>query len=104
MFLSVKSCKREDLAYVANEIGENVQATTRICDLKSIILNSNEYKSDPDFVKELLEGFVTDRKKLQQEKEQDVEMEKFKLKQHEIELEKFLQQQEIELEKLRINS
>ncbi|GBN26921.1 hypothetical protein AVEN_161484-1, partial [Araneus ventricosus] len=61
MFLSVKSCKKEDLILVAKEIGENVPTTAKICDLKEIILNSDEYKGDPDFVKGILENAVTDR-------------------------------------------
>ncbi|GBN23715.1 hypothetical protein AVEN_215680-1 [Araneus ventricosus] len=104
MFLSVKSCKKEDLILVAQEIGENVPPTSKICDLKGIILNSNEYKIDPDFVKGILENVVTDRK-LQQE--QEFELKKIKLnKEQEFELEKIKlkQQQELELEKLKINS
>ncbi|GBN40527.1 hypothetical protein AVEN_120918-1 [Araneus ventricosus] len=102
MFLSAKSCKKEDLILVAQEIGENVPPTAKICDLKGIILNSDEYKSDPDFVKGILENAVTDRKlqeefeleKIKLNKEQEFELEKIKLK----------QQQELELEKLKINS
>ncbi|GBO38662.1 hypothetical protein AVEN_166485-1, partial [Araneus ventricosus] len=102
MFLSVKSCKKEDLILVAQEIDENVPPTAKICDLKGIILNSDEYKSDPDFVKGILENAVTDRKlqeefeleKIKLNKEQEFELEKIKLK----------QQQELELEKLKINS
>ncbi|GBL98037.1 hypothetical protein AVEN_126923-1 [Araneus ventricosus] len=89
MFLSVKSCKKEDLILVAQEIGENVPPTAKICDLKEIILNSDEYKSDPDFVKGILENAVTDRKlqeefeleKIKLNKEQEFELEKIKLKQ-----------------------
>ncbi|GBO14831.1 hypothetical protein AVEN_264052-1 [Araneus ventricosus] len=91
MFSSVKSCKKEDLILVAQEVVENVPPTAKICDLKGIILNSDEYESDPDFVKGILENAVTNRK-LQEE--QEFELEKIKLK----------QRQEFELEKLKINS
>ncbi|GBN42230.1 hypothetical protein AVEN_147915-1 [Araneus ventricosus] len=98
MFLSVKSCKKEDLILVAKEIGENAPPMAKICDVKEIILNSDEYKCDPDFVKGILENTVTDRK-LQEEKE----LEKMNKKQEqEFELEKIKQQQEFE--KLKINS
>ncbi|GBM68037.1 hypothetical protein AVEN_75877-1 [Araneus ventricosus] len=109
MFLSVKSCKKEDLNLVAKEIGENVPLTAKICDVKEIILNRDEYKGDPDFVKGILENAVTDRK-LQEEKE--FEFEKMN-KEKEFELEKLnkeqkliklKQQKEFESEKLEINN
>ncbi|GBN28222.1 hypothetical protein AVEN_198911-1 [Araneus ventricosus] len=72
MFLSVMSCKKEDLILVAKEIGENVLRTAKFFDLKEIILNSDEYKGDPDFVKGILKNAVTDRK-LQEQKEFELE-------------------------------
>ncbi|GBM51635.1 hypothetical protein AVEN_43266-1 [Araneus ventricosus] len=109
MFLSVKSCKKEDLILAAKEIVENVPPTAKICDVKEIILNNDEYKGDPDFVKGILENAVTDRK-LQEEKEFGLEKmnnaEEFELKKlnKEQELIKLKQYQEFELEKLKINS
>ncbi|GBM32996.1 hypothetical protein AVEN_263490-1 [Araneus ventricosus] len=66
------SCKKEDLILVTKEIGENVRPTAKICNLKEIILNSDEYKGDPDFVKGVLENAVQDRK-LQEEKQFELE-------------------------------
>ncbi|GBM54412.1 hypothetical protein AVEN_83014-1 [Araneus ventricosus] len=66
-------------------------------DQKVIILISDEYKGDPDFVKGILEKAVTDRK-LQEEKE----LEKMNKKQEqEFELEK-LKQQEFELKRIKL--
>ncbi|GBO26918.1 hypothetical protein AVEN_55145-1 [Araneus ventricosus] len=96
MFLSVKSCKKEDLILMAKEIGENVPPTAKICDVKEIILNSDEYKGDPDFVKGILENAVTDRK-LQEEKE--FELEKLN-KEKELEKMNKKREQEFELEKI----
>ncbi|GBM20227.1 hypothetical protein AVEN_216648-1 [Araneus ventricosus] len=113
MFLSVKSCKKEDFILVTKEIGENVPPSAKICDVEEIILNSNEYKGDPDFVQVILENTVTDRK-LQEQKEfelyklnKEKELELGKLdKEKELELEKIKlkQQQEFELEKLKMNT
>ncbi|GBN80388.1 hypothetical protein AVEN_219797-1 [Araneus ventricosus] len=96
MFLSVKSCKKEDLILVAKEIGENVPPTAKICDLKEMILNSDEYKGDPDFVKGILENAVTDRI-LQEEKE--FELDKLN-KEKEFELDELNKEKEFEFEKL----
>ncbi|GBM23228.1 hypothetical protein AVEN_159902-1 [Araneus ventricosus] len=85
MFLSVKSCKKEDLILVTKEIGENGPPTAKICNLKEIILNSDEYEGDPDFFKGVLGNAVPDRK-LQDEKQ--------------FELEKMNEEKEFELEKL----
>ncbi|GBL66677.1 hypothetical protein AVEN_176514-1 [Araneus ventricosus] len=81
--------------------------------LKEIILNSDDYKGDPDFVKGILENALTDRE-LQEEKEfeldklnKEKEFERDKLnKEKELELEKIKlrQQQKFELENLKMNT
>ncbi|GBO14558.1 hypothetical protein AVEN_211489-2-1, partial [Araneus ventricosus] len=86
------SCQKEDLILEAKEIGENVPPTANIFDVQDIILDSDEYKGDPYFVKGILENAVTDRK-LQEEKE--FELEKLNREQ---ELIKLKQQQEFELD------
>ncbi|GBO28283.1 hypothetical protein AVEN_110259-1 [Araneus ventricosus] len=97
MFLSVKSYKKEDLILMVKEIGENVPPTAKICDVKEMILNSDQYKGDPDFVKGILENAVTDRK-LQEEKA--FELEKLN-KEKELEKMNKKQEQEFELEKIK---
>ncbi|GBM05911.1 Transcription elongation factor SPT5 [Araneus ventricosus] len=87
-----ESCKK-DLILVANEIGEYVPPTAKICCLKEIILNSDEYKGDPDFVEGILETAVTERK-VQEEKEFELEKPN---KEKECELEKLNKEREFEL-------
>ncbi|GBO23775.1 hypothetical protein AVEN_169346-1 [Araneus ventricosus] len=92
----VKSCKKEDLILVTNEIVENATPTAKICD---IILNSDKYKGDPDFVKGVLEEAVTNRK-LQEERQ--FQLEKLNIGK-EFEPEKMNKKLEQELEKLKMN-
>ncbi|KMQ85436.1 hypothetical protein RF55_16023, partial [Lasius niger] len=83
MFKEVKNFKREDLKSVAIEIGEDVPPNAKIAALKTIILNSDEYKADPDFVKSILENVISERKVQEEtekeEKENEKEKERFKL-------------------------
>ena len=76
MFQAVKGFRKADLKFVAEEIGEIVPAECTIAVLKDIILNSNEYKKDPNFVQEILSMVVIERQerekmklKFEQEKE-----------------------------------
>ncbi|GFW34554.1 uncharacterized protein TNCV_951841 [Trichonephila clavipes] len=78
MFQTVKGFKKEDLKYAAAEIGEEIPSNITIAGLKDLILNSNDYKKDPEFVQEFLRNVVSERK-LQ-------EAEKDKKKEHELEL------------------
>ncbi|GFT47194.1 uncharacterized protein NPIL_244841 [Nephila pilipes] len=75
MFLAVKSCKKE-LIFVAKEIGETVPTIAKISNVKAIILNSDGYKGDPEFLKGILENAVSDSKFLE---EKELELLKIKL-------------------------
>ncbi|GFQ91735.1 hypothetical protein TNCT_723031 [Trichonephila clavata] len=68
MFQAVKGFKREYLKYVATEIGEEISSNITIAGLKDLILNSNEYKHDPEFVQEFLRNVVSERKLQEPEK------------------------------------
>ncbi|GFU04800.1 hypothetical protein TNCV_2275091 [Trichonephila clavipes] len=53
MFQAIKGFKKENLKYVAAEIGKEISNIT-IAGLKDLILNGNECKKDPEFVQEFL--------------------------------------------------
>ena len=55
--------KKADLLVVLEEIGVTVPAGLTLAKLKDLILASDEYNKDPEFVKQLFESTVKDRKK-----------------------------------------
>ena len=75
-----------DLKFVVEEIAEIIPPESTIATLKNIILNSNEYKKDPNFVHEIPSTIVTERQ----------EKEKMKLK--------FGQEKELKLEEENISN
>ncbi|GFQ89087.1 hypothetical protein TNCT_290041 [Trichonephila clavata] len=75
MFQAVKGFKKEDLKYVAAEIGEEISSNTTISGLKDLILNSNEYKNDPESLQEFFRNVVSERKLQEAEKNKEQELE-----------------------------
>lgn len=87
MFQAVKGFKKEDLKYVAIEIGEDISGCNTISGFKDLILNSNEYKTDPEFVQELLVNVVAERK-LQEQDQKEIEKLKIEAEKQKVEAEK----------------
>ncbi|GFT01214.1 hypothetical protein TNCV_3373341 [Trichonephila clavipes] len=54
IFKAAKGFLKEDLLFVAEEIGEIFLDKVKILELKDIILKSKEYLDDPDFVTNIL--------------------------------------------------
>ena len=52
--------KKEDLFIIAKELGEEVDETCIVVDLKKIIENCDTYKNDLDFVKDFIITTVND--------------------------------------------
>ncbi|GFQ85841.1 hypothetical protein TNCT_396851 [Trichonephila clavata] len=75
MFTSVKGFKKEDLIYLCQEINEDLPLKVTISTLKDVILNSKEYKNDPDFVSTVLATTVSERQKKEERKRQEEEIE-----------------------------
>ena len=99
MFQVVKGLQKGDLKFAVEEFGKTVPPESTIATLKEIILNSNEYKADPNFVQEILSTVVIERKeifKFEQENELKLEEEKLRLDQEKLRL---YQEKEIELKK-----
>ncbi|GFX60160.1 uncharacterized protein TNCV_4533211 [Trichonephila clavipes] len=82
MFANVKGFKKGDLLLIAEEIGEVIPAKVTISDLKNLILNSDEYKKDSDFVTS-----VEDRKQREEVRKEEIDhKEKERQRQYELEL------------------
>ncbi|GFY23101.1 integrase catalytic domain-containing protein [Trichonephila clavipes] len=105
MFANAKSFNKEDLLLVAGDIGEVIPAKVTISYLKNLILNSDEYKKDSDFVTSVLITTVEDRKQRLEEKERQKQYEtEEKEKQRQYEMEENERQRQYELELARIQA
>ncbi|XP_055947102.1 uncharacterized protein LOC129980746 [Argiope bruennichi] len=102
MFKTAKGFLKEDLLFVAEEIGETLPDKVKISELKDIILNSKEYLDDPDFVTNILVTAVSQRKLKEEQKQKQTEFEKVeRLKQLEYEESGKIREHELELARIR---
>ncbi|XP_055938027.1 uncharacterized protein LOC129968199 [Argiope bruennichi] len=102
MFKTAKGFLKEDLLFVAEEIGETLPDKVKISELKDIILNSKEYLDDPDFVTNILVTAVSQRKLKEEQKQKQTEFEKAeRLKQLEYEESGKIREHELELARIR---
>ncbi|GFX54318.1 hypothetical protein TNCV_3824171 [Trichonephila clavipes] len=62
IFKVAKGFLKEDLLFVAEEIGETFPDKVKISELKDIILKGKEYLDDPDFVINILVTAVSKQK------------------------------------------
>ncbi|GFX84322.1 hypothetical protein TNCV_4134331 [Trichonephila clavipes] len=62
IFKAAKGFLKEDLLFVAEEIGEIFPDKVNILELEGIILKSKEYLYDPDFMTNILVTAVSERK------------------------------------------
>ncbi|GFT83619.1 integrase catalytic domain-containing protein [Trichonephila clavipes] len=91
IFKAAKGFLKENLLFVAEEIGEKFPDKVKISELKDIILKSKEYLDDPDFVTNILVTAVNERKLKEEfekaERLKQLEYEKSgKIRGHELEL------------------
>ncbi|GFQ80700.1 uncharacterized protein TNCT_329541 [Trichonephila clavata] len=88
--------KKADLIKLANELDESESngEDLKIIELRAKILASNAYKKDPEFVKDIFEGIVSDRK--------DEERERKEQKLRELELQKIRLQNETQRVKTKL--
>ncbi|GFU02055.1 integrase catalytic domain-containing protein [Trichonephila clavipes] len=86
-----KNCRKEDLRIVALELGETVAEKVNIVELTEIIKENKYFKEDVEFVKELIQYTIEDRKKAEEDRkraEEDRKKEaKNRLREKELELE-----------------
>ncbi|GFS67920.1 integrase catalytic domain-containing protein [Trichonephila clavipes] len=100
-----KNCRKEDLRIVALELGETVAEKVTIVELTEIIKENKYFKEDVEFVKELIQYTIEDRKKAEEDRkraEEDrkrMQIEEDRKK----EAENRLREKELELELARLN-
>ncbi|GFY22536.1 hypothetical protein TNCV_2177971 [Trichonephila clavipes] len=63
-----KNCRKEDLCIVALELGETVAEKVTIVELNEIIKGNKYFKDDVEFVKDLIQYTIEDRKKAEDPK------------------------------------
>lgn len=91
-----KHSKKEDLIQVAQELGAIVPEGATIIKLKELIEKNDLFKSEPDFIKDLIYSTVEERKaKLIEENK--IELEKIKLLQS-----KTIEENKLEIEKTKL--
>ncbi|GFU08735.1 uncharacterized protein TNCV_990931 [Trichonephila clavipes] len=61
-----KNCRKEDLRIVALELGETVAEKVTIVEFTEIIKENKYFKEDVEFVKELIQYTIEDRKRVQE--------------------------------------
>ncbi|GFW17723.1 DUF1758 domain-containing protein [Trichonephila clavipes] len=93
-----KNCRKEDLRIVALELGETVAEKVTIVELTEIIKENKYFKKDAEFVKELIQYTIEDRKRAEEDsKRMRIEEDRKK------EAENRLREKELELELARLN-
>ncbi|GFQ74788.1 hypothetical protein TNCT_365241 [Trichonephila clavata] len=63
-----KNCRKEDLRMVALELGETLSEKVTIVELTEIIKENKYFKEDVEFVKELIQYTIEDRKKAEEDR------------------------------------
>ncbi|GFR06839.1 hypothetical protein TNCT_158821 [Trichonephila clavata] len=79
-----KNCRKEDLRMVALELGETLSEKVTIVELTEIIKENKYFKEDVEFVKELIQYTIEDRKKAEEDRKK---AEETRLREKELELE-----------------
>ncbi|GFS98044.1 integrase catalytic domain-containing protein [Trichonephila clavipes] len=79
-----KNCRKEDLRIVALELGETVAEKVTIVELTEIIKENKYFKEDVEFVKELIQYTIEDRKRVEEDRKKEAEN---RLREKELELE-----------------
>nr|XP_042898507.1 uncharacterized protein LOC122269427 [Parasteatoda tepidariorum] len=112
MFQAAKGFKKEDLLFVAEEIGATLPQKVTISELKEAILKSKQYSEDPQFVEDILVTTVSDRKHKElaeadqkrleyEEKQKQLECDE---KQKQYEERERIRLHELELARIQVNS
>ncbi|GFR10209.1 hypothetical protein TNCT_305801 [Trichonephila clavata] len=70
-----KNCRKEDLRIVALELGETLSEKVTIVELTEIIKENKYFKEDVEFVKELIQYTIEDRKKAEEARLREKELE-----------------------------
>ncbi|GFW11629.1 hypothetical protein TNCV_42641 [Trichonephila clavipes] len=78
-----KNCRKEDLRIVALELVETVAEKVTIVELTEIIKENKYFKDDVEFVKELIQYTIENRKRVEEDRKKEA---KNRLREKELEL------------------
>ncbi|GFS48545.1 hypothetical protein TNCV_309751 [Trichonephila clavipes] len=56
-----RGARKEELILIADELGEKITPEMKVLDLKNLILNSEKYKNDKEFIDDYLDSIISDR-------------------------------------------
>lgn len=86
-----KSARKGDLQLAATELGEEITEKMTVTDLINLIKNNEKCKTEPEFVSNLIEGIIEDRKAesemIEKNKQLELQLEQIKLERAKAELE-----------------
>ncbi|GFU09310.1 hypothetical protein NPIL_485661 [Nephila pilipes] len=77
MFTVVNGWMKADLKFVLEEIDEKASTNIVIAGLKDLILNSEQYISDPKFVEKILVSAISDRVSQEQDEKEKLKQGQF---------------------------
>ncbi|GFT70919.1 transposon Ty3-I Gag-Pol polyprotein [Trichonephila clavipes] len=83
--------RKEELILVADELGEEITPEMRVIDLKNLILDSDKYKNNKEFIDDYLDSIISDRKSKEEQArvtaESQLEFERINLEKVKLEIE-----------------
>lgn len=86
-----KNARKADLQLAATELGEVITDKMTMVDLTNIIKDTEKFKNEPEFVSNLIEGIIEERKieseKIEKNKQFELQLEQIKLERAKTELE-----------------
>ncbi|GFT20315.1 hypothetical protein TNCV_1009191 [Trichonephila clavipes] len=87
----VRGARKEELILIAEELGEEITPEMRMIDLKNLILDSDKYKNNKEFIDDYLDSIISDRKSKKEQArvtaESRLEFEKINLEKVKLEIE-----------------
>ncbi|GFX38834.1 hypothetical protein TNCV_1889981 [Trichonephila clavipes] len=91
--------RKEELILIADELGEKITSEMKVLDLKNLILNSEKYKNNKEFIDDYLDSIISDRISYEEQARVD---RKWKEEQARLTAESQLEFEKINLEKVKL--
>ncbi|GFW20929.1 hypothetical protein TNCV_1714361 [Trichonephila clavipes] len=86
-----RGARKEELILIADELGEKITPEMKVLDLKNLILDSNKYKNNKEFIDDYLDSIISDGKSKEEQArltaESQLEFEKINLEKDKLEIE-----------------
>ncbi|GFX45953.1 hypothetical protein TNCV_2163281 [Trichonephila clavipes] len=94
-----RGARKEELILFADELGEEITPEMRVLDLKNLILNSEKYKNNKEFMDDYLDSIISNRISYEEQARAD---RKSKEEQARLTAESQLEFERINLEKVKL--